>query len=237
MKLSSHKGFSFIVLFRQIFNVVVAVFQSFHNSDFVYGLGRCQRGVIFRGNRAENTHLQSGGDFCGGESLEFRDTLAPVAVIDDFAPETFPVHEAAQEEVAHNLFAVKHEEREKGPVPDDFRKGFLVEGVGLEELEGFFGLFGEEGCEGGCVGGGCHAKRELSGAFFQDSGDFPEGVPVGEREHEGVAPFDDVPEEPEPVAENVGQLVEHQQASAMRRLASCCPRSYCSRVILPLASR
>ena len=60
---------------------------------------------------------------------------------------------------------------------------------------------------------------------------------MGEREHEGIAPFDDVPEEPEPVAENVGQFVEHQAASAMRRLASCCPRSYCSRVILPLASR
>ena len=29
----------------------------------------------------------------------------------------------------------------------------------------------------------------------------------------------------------------YAKASAMRRLASCCPRSYCSRVILPLASR
>ena len=214
MKLSSHKGFSFFVLFRQIFDVVVAVFQRFHDPDFVYGLGRCQRGVIFWGNRAENTHFQSGGDFCGGESLEFCDSLAPVAVIDDFAPETFPVHEAAQEEVAHNLFAVKNEEREESPIPDDFREGFLVEGVGFEEFEGFFGLFGEEGGEGGCVSGGCHAERELSGAFFQDSGDFPEGPPVGEREHEGVAPFDDVPEEPEPVAENVCQLVEHQAASS-----------------------
>ena len=207
-------GPSFFVLFRQIFDVVVAIFKRFYNPDFVYGLGRCQRCVIFRGYRAENTHLQSGGDLCGGESLEFCDSLAPVAVIDDFAPETLPVHKAAQEEVAHNLFAVQHEEREEGPVPDDFQEGFLVEGVGLEELEGFFGLFGEEGGEGGCVGGGCHAERELSGAFFQDSGDFPEGAPVGEREHERIAPFDDVPEEPEPVAENVCQLVEHQAASS-----------------------
>lgn len=91
----------------------------------------------------------------------------------------------------------------------------------LEELEGFFGLFGEEGGEGGCVGRGCHAERELSGAFFQDFGDFPEGALVHKREYEGIAPFDNVPEEPEPVAENVCQLVEHQQASAMRRLASC----------------
>ncbi len=86
--------------------------------------------------------------------------------------------------------------------------------MGFEELEGFFGLFGEEGSEGGCVGGGCHAERELSGAFLQDFGDFPEGAPVGEREHEGVAPFDDVPEEPETVAEYVRQLVEHQAASS-----------------------
>jgi len=148
------------------------------------------------------------------ESLEFRDTLAPVAVIDDFAPETFSVHKTAQEEVAHNLFAVKHEEREEGLVPDDFREGLFVEGVGLEELEGVFGLFGEELGEGGGVGGSCHAERELSGAFFQDSGDFPEGAPVGEREREGVAPFDNVPEEPEPVADYVGQLVEHQAASS-----------------------
>ena len=35
---------------------------------------------------------------------------------------------------------------------------------------------------------------------------------MGEREREGVAPFDNVPEEPEPVAEYVGQLVEHQSA-------------------------
>ena len=127
--------------------------------------------------------------------------------------ETLPVHEAAQEEVAHNLFAVQHEEREEGPVPDDFREGLLVEGVGLEELEGFFGLFGEEGGEGGCVGGGCHAERELSGAFLQDSGDFLEGALVREREYECVAPFDDVPEEAEPVAEYVRQLVEHQATS------------------------
>ena len=123
--------------------------------------------------------------------------------------ETFPVHKAAQEEVAHNLFAVKHEEREESLVPDDFREGLFVEGVGLEELEGFFGLFGEEGGEGGCVGGGCHAERELSGAFLQDSGDFLEGALVREREHECVAPFDDVPEEPELVSEYVGELVEH----------------------------
>ena len=81
--------------------------------------------------------------------------------------------------------------------------------MGLEELEGFFGLFGEEGGEGGRVGGGCHAERELSGAFLQDSGDFLEGAFVRERKHEGVAPFDDVPEEPEPVAENVGEFVKH----------------------------
>ena len=56
--------------------------------------------------------------------------------------------------------------------------------------------------------------KASSGAFFQDSGDFPEGAPVGEREREGVAPFDDVPEKPEPVAENVCQLVEHQAASS-----------------------
>lgn len=81
--------------------------------------------------------------------------------------------------------------------------------MGLEELEGFFGLFGEEGGERGCVGGGRHTESVLAGAFLQDSRDFPEGAPVGEREHEGVEPFDDVPEEPEPVAENVCQLVEH----------------------------
>jgi len=81
--------------------------------------------------------------------------------------------------------------------------------VGLEELEGFFGLFGEEGSEQGCVGGCGHAERELPGAFLQDSGDFPEGAPMREREHECVAPFDDVPEEPEPVAENVGEFVKH----------------------------
>lgn len=109
--------------------------------------------------------------------------------------------------------------------------------MGLEELEGFFGLFGEEGGEGGCVGRGCHAECELSGAFLQDPRNFLEGTLVREREYKRIAPFNDVPEEPEPVAENMGQLVEHQQASAMSFLASACPRSYCSRVILPLASR
>ena len=58
----------------------------------------------------------------------------------DLALETFPVHEAAQEEIAHNLFAVEHEEREESPVPDDFREGLLVEGVGLEELEAMIDL-------------------------------------------------------------------------------------------------
>ena len=205
----SKKGDSFFILFRQVFDVVVTVIQCFHDSGLVNGLGRCKRGVIFWGNRSKNTHFQCSCYFCGDESLEFRDSLAPVAVIDDFAPEALSVHEAAQKEVAHNLFAIKDEEREERPVPDDFREGFLVEGVGLEELEGFFGLFGEEGGERGGVGGGCHAERELSGAFFQDSGDFPEGAPVGEREHKGIAPFDNVPEEPELVANYVSEFVKH----------------------------
>ena len=85
--------------------------------------------------------------------------------------------------------------------------------MGLKELEGFFGLFGEEGGEGGCVGRCGLAERELPGAFLQDSGDFPEGVLVRKRKYECIAPFDDVPEEPELVAENVCQLVEHQAAS------------------------
>ena len=181
--------------------------------------------------------MQQGNDIIHDQTHLFCNPLISPSAINHTAPKALSVHEATQEEVSHNFFAIQHEEREEGLVPDDFREGLFVEGVGLEKSEGFFGLFGEEGGEGGCVGGGCHAERELSGAFFQDSVDFPEGAPVGERKHEGVAPFDDVPEEPEPVAENVCQLVEHQQASAMRRLASCCPRSYCSRVILPLASR
>ena len=210
-----HKEFSLSVhCLRQKFNVIIAIFQRFEYLDFVYGLGGSHGSGVFGRYRAEHAESEGFVDLVHGDSLEFRDSLAPVGVCDHVALETFPVHKTAQEEVAHNLFAVQHEEREECPVPDDFREGLLVEGVGLEELEGVFGLFGEEGGEGCCVGGGCHAERELSGAFFQDSGDFPEGAPVGEREHEGVAPFDDVPEEPEPVAENMGQLVEHQQVSS-----------------------
>ena len=199
---------------RQKFNVKIAIFQCFEYLDFIYGLGGRHGGGIFGRYRAEHAQSEGFVDLVHGDSLEFRDSPAPVGVCDHVAFEAFSVHEAAQEEVAHNLFAVEHEEREERPIADDFREGLLVEGMGLEELEGFFGLFGEEGGEGGCVGGGCHAERELSGAFFQDSGDFPEGAPVGEREHEGIAPFDDVPEEPEPIAKNVCQLVEHQAASS-----------------------
>lgn len=200
------------LIFRQIFNIVVSVVQRFYYAGFVHCLGGCERGIVVRGNRAE--HADSGrlGDFGHGEALEFSDSLAPVAVIDNFTPETLPVHEATQEKVPDNLFAVENEEREEGFVADDFREGFLVEGVGLEELEGFFGLFGEECRERGCIGGCGQAQGVLPGAFFQDSGDFFQGGPVGQRKHERIAPFDDIPEEPEPVAENVGQLVEHQSA-------------------------
>lgn len=141
--------------------------------------------------------------------------------------EALPVHEATQEKVSDNLFSVEDEEREEGFVADDFREGFLVEGVGFEELEGFFGLFGEECRERGSVGRCGQAQGVLPGACFQDSGDFFQGGPVGQRKHERVAPFDDVPEEPEPVAENVSQLVEHQSAP------SCIPR----RMKYPMCSR
>ncbi len=205
----SEKRDSSIIPLRQIFDVVVAVFQGLDDARFVDSLGRCQRGVIFRGNRAENTHFQCGGDFCGGKSLEFRDSLAPVAVIDDFTPEALPVHKAAQEEIAHNLFAVQHEEREERLVLDDFREGFLVEGVRFEEPEGFFGLFGEELGEGSRVGGGCQPQCKLVGEFLQNFRDFLQCCPVGQRKNQGVAPFNDVPEEPELVAEYVSEFVKH----------------------------
>ena len=41
------------------------------------------------------------------------------------------------------------------------------------------------------------------------------------REYEGIAPFDNVPEEPELVAENVSELVEHQATSAYVSTTVC----------------
>ena len=108
-----------LVFFRQIFDVVVAVFQRFHNPDFVHGLGGRHGGGIFGRYRAEHAESEGFVDLVHGDSFEFRNSPAPVGVCDHVALETFSVHEAAQEEIAHNLFTIKNEKRKESLVPDD----------------------------------------------------------------------------------------------------------------------
>ena len=98
----------------------------------------CPKGLASLAEHAKSEGLV---DLVHGDSFEFRDSPAPVGVCDHVALETFPIHEAAQEEVAHNIFAVKHEEREEGPVPDDFRESLFVKGVRFKKFEGLKFIF------------------------------------------------------------------------------------------------